>query len=372
MKIGLITYDTAHLKTQQVFYKLLKKKYKITFFVSKFLKFKPRVQLFKHRPNQIVGPNVFQIAKKYKIKIHPIEDMKKFKDIEFFLICGSRIIDKKYIIKNKIINCHSGLIPMTRGLDGFKWSIINNNIMGNTLHFIDKNVDLGKVISHKFTAIFKNDNYKKFSTRHYNNEIDMLVNFEQYIKKPLTLKFKLSNFNMRMPKYTEKDILKKFESYKKNFLINNTEKSKVKIIDVKFGKNVKIVEPVNIYGGSIGDNVTIGPFVEIQSNSTIGNRTRIQSHSFICELVTIGSDCFVGHGVMFINDKFDLGSPANRDKSLWKETFISDKVSIGSNATILPVKICSNTIIGAGAVVTKDISVSGVYAGNPAKLIRKL
>ena len=372
MKIGLITYNKPHLKTQQVFYRLLKKKYEISFFVSKFIKFKPRNQLFKHRPDQIVGPSVFELAKKYKIKVYPIEDMKKFKDIKFFLIGGSRIIDKKYIIKNKIINCHSGLIPMTRGLDGFKWSIINNNILGNTLHFINKKVDLGNIISHKHTSIFKSDNYKKLSTRHYNNEIDMLVNFEQYIKKPSIFKFKLNKFNMRMPSYIEKDILKKFESYKKNYFINNAKKNKVKIVETKFGKNVKIVEPVNIYGSSIGDDVSIGPFVEIQRNSSIGNRSRIQSHSFICELVTIGSDCFVGHGVMFINDKFDLGGPANRDKNLWKETFIGDKVSIGSNATILPVKICNNTIIGAGAIVTKDISVPGIYAGNPARLIRKL
>ena len=154
-------------------------------------------------------------------------------------------------------------------------------------------------------------------------------------------------------------------------MVDRQEKSKVKIIDVKFGKNVKIVEPVNIYGGSIGDNVTIGPFVEIQSNSTIGNRTRIQLHSFICELVTIGSDCFVGHGVMFINDKFSSGKiMKNSDEYL--ETKIENKVLIGSNATILPIKICSGSVIGAGAVVTKDIKTKGIYAGNPAKLLKRL
>lgn len=154
--------------------------------------------------------------------------------------------------------------------------------------------------------------------------------------------------------------------------MNNIKFDRIGIVNVKFGKNVKIVEPVNLYGCSIGDDVTIGPFVEIQNNSSIGNRSKIQSHSFVCELVIIGSDCFIGHGVMFINDTFESGKPANRDKNLWKETLISNKVSIGSNATILPVKICSNTIIGAGAVVTKDISVSGIYVGNPARLIRKL
>ena len=144
------------------------------------------------------------------------------------------------------------------------------------------------------------------------------------------------------------------------------------IVNVKFGKNIKIVEPVNLYGCSIKDDVTIGPFVEIQNNSNIGHRSKIQSHSFVCELVTIGNDCFIGHGVMFINDKFESGKPANGDKSLWKETLIGDNVSIGSNATILPIKICNNTVVGAGAVVTKDITEPGVYIGNPARLLRKL
>ncbi|MDA9596741.1 N-acetyltransferase [Candidatus Pelagibacter sp.] len=154
--------------------------------------------------------------------------------------------------------------------------------------------------------------------------------------------------------------------------MNKTKITKIGIINVEFGDNVKIVEPVNLYGCSIGDNVVIGPFVEIQKNVTIGNRSKIQSHSFICELVKIGCDCFIGHGVMFINDAFNSGKPANGDKSFWKETLIGDNISIGSNATILPVKICNNVVIGAGAVVTKDITESGIYTGNPARLLRKL
>ena len=145
---------------------------------------------------------------------------------------------------------------------------------------------------------------------------------------------------------------------------------RIGICDVNFGSNITLVEPVNIYGCEIGDNCFIGPFVEIQKNVKIGNRTKIQSHTFICELVNIGNDCFIGHGVMFINDLFSSGGPAHGDKSKWKSTMIADHVSIGSNATILPVKICSNVVIGAGSVVTKDIIEPGIYAGNPAKKIR--
>ena len=145
--------------------------------------------------------------------------------------------------------------------------------------------------------------------------------------------------------------------------------SEVEILNVKFGKNVHIVKPSNIYGSELGDNVFVGPFVEIQKNTKIGNATRIQSHTFICELVEIGDDCFIGHGVMFINDKFTDGGPSKGDKSKWQSTKIEPNVYIGSNSTILPVTICSNVVIGAGSVVTKNIIEPGKYAGNPAKKI---
>ncbi|NDC31598.1 MAG: N-acetyltransferase [Bacteroidetes bacterium] len=143
------------------------------------------------------------------------------------------------------------------------------------------------------------------------------------------------------------------------------------IKDVKFGSGVKVVKPVNIYGCEIGDNCFIGPFVEIQKDVTIGNNTKVQSHTFICELVSVGDNCFIGHGVMFINDLFSDGGPAKGNKELWKSTQIGNKVSIGSNATILPVSICDNVVIGAGSVVTKNIDKPGTYVGNPAKLIIK-
>ena len=140
---------------------------------------------------------------------------------------------------------------------------------------------------------------------------------------------------------------------------------------VIFGEGVKVVHPVNMYGCTIGNGVFIGPFTEIQKGVTIGNFTKVQSHSFICDLVHIGNDCFIGHGVMFINDMFSEGGPAGGDVSKWKSTHIGNHVNIGSNATILPVSICDKVVIGAGSVVTKDIVESGVYAGNPAKLLRK-
>lgn len=132
---------------------------------------------------------------------------------------------------------------------------------------------------------------------------------------------------------------------------------------VQYGDGVKIVNPVNIYDCQIGNNCFIGPFVEIQKGVKIGDRTRVSSHTFICEGVKIGSDCFIGHGVMFVNDKFD----APLTDWIMRETKIGNNVRIGSNATILPVNIGDGVIIGAGAVVTKDVSSGTIVKGNPAR-----
>jgi len=144
------------------------------------------------------------------------------------------------------------------------------------------------------------------------------------------------------------------------------------IVDVTFGENVSIVQPVNLYGCVIGDDSSIGPFVEIQRGAVIGKRCRIQSHAFICDMVTIGDDSFVSHGAMFINDPFAIGGPAMRDRQAWRPTQIGRHVSIGTNATILPVTICDHVVIGAGTVVSRDIREPGIYVGNPARLLRKL
>jgi acetyltransferase-like isoleucine patch superfamily enzyme len=144
------------------------------------------------------------------------------------------------------------------------------------------------------------------------------------------------------------------------------------IRDVEFGDDVTVVEPANLYGCSIGEKSFIGPFVEVQRGVRIGARCRVQSHAFICELVTIGDDCFISHGAKFVNDLFRSGGPAGGDPAKWSATTVGNHVSIGTNATLLPVNICDHVVVGAGAVVTKDITEPGIYAGNPARRMRAL
>jgi UDP-2-acetamido-3-amino-2,3-dideoxy-glucuronate N-acetyltransferase len=149
------------------------------------------------------------------------------------------------------------------------------------------------------------------------------------------------------------------------------------IKDVELGNNVRIVNEalVNLYGCSIGDDTLIGPFVEIQCNATIGSRCKVSSHTFICEGVTIEEEVFVGHGVMFINDRYprstnDDGTMQTAADWTVEVTNVGRRASIGSNATVLGgISIGEGAIIGAGAVLTKDVPAFAIAAGVPAKVI---
>ena len=151
------------------------------------------------------------------------------------------------------------------------------------------------------------------------------------------------------------------------------EKNRVPVSGIRdsiWGFDFTYIEPINVYGATFGNACFVGPFVEIQSKVKVGDNDRIQSHSFICSNVTIGNDSFIGHGVMFINDRFSDGERANGNQKKIEPTVIGARVLVGSNSTILPVTICDDVVIGAGSVVTRNVLEPGIYAGNPARKLR--
>lgn len=146
--------------------------------------------------------------------------------------------------------------------------------------------------------------------------------------------------------------------------------------DVKLGKNVRLSSFINLYGCEVGDETKIGAFVEIQKNATVGKRCKISSHTFVCEGVVIEDNVFIGHGVMFINDSYPRATVPDgglQTEDDWKveRTVVKKGASIGSGATILSrISIGESAIVGAGAVVTKDVPPNAIVAGNPAKILR--
>ncbi len=327
-----------------------------------------------------------------------------------------RILKKSHIDYGKVaINLHMAPLPEYRGCNQFSFAILNGDQeFGTTFHILDEGIDNGDILFEKrFEIPAKCSVSELFDMTGEESILLFKAHIADLVKGNFTRKPQSEYLPFRKTSlHFRKEIadLKKLDLHKsKEELVRNIRATSMPgyeppyaivdgekvhygidvdgnpvqienpfapqiersgIIEVIFGKNVKIVEPVNLYQCSIGEGSFIGPFVEIQKKARIGKNTKIQSHTFICELVDIGNDCFISHGVMFINDTFSEGGPAGGDRSKWKSTKIGNNVSIGTNATLLPVKICDNVVIGAGSVVTKDILEPGTYVGNPAKKIK--
>jgi methionyl-tRNA formyltransferase len=332
--------------------------------------------------------------------------------IQFHLILQKKHIDCAKILA---INLHMAPLPEYRGCNQFSFAIIDGaKEFGTTIHRLEEGIDSGAIICEKRFPIPPNAFVKELYGLTEKASIEL---FRESIASILSGNFTLKNqddflnerscsihFRKEINEVKEINPLwpeeKKYRhiratympGFEPPFSIINGQKKHYKIApdgsyileentnqanmlrsgirDVQLGEKVTIYEPVNLYECKIGNQVFIGPFVEIQKGVVIGDRCKVQSHTFICELVEIGNDCFISHGVMFINDTFNGGGPARGDKTKWKSTKIGNNVSLGSNATILPVEICDNVVVGAGSVVTKNITESGIYAGNPARKIR--
>ena len=221
--IGIITYNSRHLKTEQVLKNLYSSdanEDQFTLFALPFIYRPSRKEIFSHRPNQLSGIKTVEMAKMYGMPfIECDSDNDILSGCDLYIVTGAGIISEGCLRNKRIINCHPGIIPLIRGLDAFKWAIINKEPVGNTLHFIDKNVDDGDVIAVKQTPLYEDDTLSSFSKRHYEEEIKMLSNYKYYLQHPHN-EFSGAERGLpyrRMPKLTEQKLEEAFEKYKSQY-----------------------------------------------------------------------------------------------------------------------------------------------------------
>jgi phosphoribosylglycinamide formyltransferase-1 len=215
-RVALITYDVPHKKTQDVLFPLIWRDcFNLTLVITPFKSRPSRDVLFQHRPVQLTGPAPSSLASRFGLNALSIEDWQSFRgDFDFFLVCGSGLIDPEFCQTARIVNCHPGLIPKSRGLDAFKWAIHDDLPIGNTLHFIDHQVDLGEVFHHQITEIFPEDSLASFAGRHYMAEIHLLSHFDSYLQDGTILDFVMGDPRKRMPRETEALLVHSFDVYK--------------------------------------------------------------------------------------------------------------------------------------------------------------
>ena len=219
MSICILTYDAPHLKTAQVFNILQNRGIEnVDFMIMPFVQRTKREVLFAHRPEQFEGVGARELAAKRGRSVHPYSDWENLLDrYEQFIVCGSNLIDRDFANSGRILNCHSGLIPSVRGLDSFKWAILNKKPIGNTLHQLDEFADAGVVLAHFRTPVYSEDSLSTFAARHYDNEIWMLGYYDWVIQNGRIEEFNLGEPTKRMPIAVEQEMIDAFEAYKSTF-----------------------------------------------------------------------------------------------------------------------------------------------------------
>lgn len=218
-RLGIITYNMNHLKTEQIVLNLLNQ-YEIIVYALPFVPRPDRKVLFQHRPNQFAAAHPQDICKYYDLPFVLVDsDVEIDNDCDLYVVTGAGILSAECLRKKRILNGHPGIIPAARGLDAFKWSIYNKIPLGVTLHYIDKDIDAGQVLSIVPTQIFPTDTLKSAARRHYENEIKLLSNFEKYVDNPSNPYSGISpGESMRRMRYEqEKELEKKFELYKEQY-----------------------------------------------------------------------------------------------------------------------------------------------------------
>lgn len=218
MKIGILTYQSAHLKTAQILSGLLSaKKHELHIFAQPLRSFKPRQPLFEHRPHQFVGDDIADIARREAISYTAIADDSEVPSgMDIYVVAGAGLLSPECVRGKRILNVHPGVIPLVRGLDAFKWTILGDYPLGLTLHFIDARADMGDILTIVPTPVYQNDTITQLAARHYEAEIRLLIDFERHLSQ------RSNPFagapeqpaHRRMPLAEEQRMLAHFDAYK--------------------------------------------------------------------------------------------------------------------------------------------------------------
>lgn len=216
MKICLLSYDTPHLKTAQVLIGLHNRAFRsVDLLLMPFTPRPERSVTFRHRPFQFEGPDPRSLAAFSGGRVLDYANWRSIlTDYDWFIVCGSNLIEADFANSGRILNVHAGLIPSVRRLDSFKWAILNGNPLGNTLHRIDDQADAGEIVFQLPTPIFPEDDLQTLAQRHYENEIWMLTHFDLLLQKPSILDLPQLPATKRMPLETEAEMLRTFDTYK--------------------------------------------------------------------------------------------------------------------------------------------------------------
>lgn len=227
MRVGLMVSGYRHLKTEQIAVTLASKnQYDLTVVSLPFQQRKARCPIFNHRPDQGNSIPLHELTQGLGANLVEIGSLNDFDPsaFDFLLMTGGVLLPQEFIDRaaGRVLNCHPGLIPQVRGLDAFKWAILENEEVGNTLHFINSEVDMGDILLRVPTPVFPSDTLRSFADRHYATEINILANFEQFIATPATdanLLGSLGKRHMRMPNAKEEKLAQAFEHYKQRFTL---------------------------------------------------------------------------------------------------------------------------------------------------------
>lgn len=218
--VGLITYHHRHLKTEQVLQRLLGKPYTYRMFALPFAPRKPRDVLLQHRPDQSEAVAPETLAAKQRIPYHLCEGDVDIDDgCDIYLILGAGILSPGCLTRKKVVNTHPGIIPASRGLDSFKWAILEGKPLGVTLHYVDQEVDAGEIISVIPTPVYETDTLHTLGRRHYENEIQCMGDFDTYLKRPCNefADVAAGEAKRRMPRTQEAKLRKAFPRYVATF-----------------------------------------------------------------------------------------------------------------------------------------------------------